>query len=125
MIRPIMALITTMACCSPAAGAEVEACVPPESAKGTCHAIRGELQFWQGWPPHLRIETSDKKLVFGLNYSDEKSLPAPLQALVNSGVNKIKGAFVVCLLGGKTSVPYDKRSIEFACLKSMDVPRQE
>lgn len=120
-----MALVTTMACCSPVAGAKVEACIPSESAKETCHAIRGELQFWQGWPPHLRIETSDKKRVFGLSYSDEKSLPVPLQALVDSGANNIKGSFVVCLLGGKTSVPYDKRNIEFACLKSMDVPHQK
>ena len=120
-----MSLIATMACCSLAVGADVESCVPPGSAKNTCHAIRGELQFWQGWPPHLRIETTDKKHVFGLNYSDEKLLPAPLRALVDAGANNIKGAFVVCLLGGKTNVPYDKRSIEFACLKSMDVPRQE
>lgn len=96
-----------MACCSPVAGAEVEVCVLPEAVKGTCHAIRGELQFWQGWPPHLRIETSDKKHVFGFNYSDEKPLPVPLQALVDSGINKIEGAFVVCPLGEKASVPYD------------------
>jgi len=122
MMRPLLTLVALAACFPAAHSTEVDSCSTAKSSKRSCLTIQGQLQFWNGWPPALRIEAKNKRRVFGLHYPDDQPLPPALQALFESHTYAADGTFVICPLGGATTVPYDKRPIEIACLKSMDLP---
>ena len=89
-------------------------------AHAQCFIVAGERQVWNGWPPNLRIESSDKERVFGLPYSDDDALPKPIQAVVESTSQRAVGKFLLCPLGARMSVPYDDRPIEVVCFRSME-----
>src|SRR6187401_2874484 len=83
------------------AGACVAADEPPR-----CRAVKGELQFWNGWPPSYRIHTTNGE-VFGLESADsgEPELPEELKVALTSRDGPVRGTFTVCPTGTDTSVP--------------------
>lgn len=81
-----------------------------------CKTIEGEIHFWNGWPPAVRIESKDKKHVFGIETNDEVTqsdyMPESLLKLLQEN-GAMTGSFCVKLTGSETTVPYDKRKIKY------------
>jgi len=81
-----------------------------------CHAVEGEIQLWNGWPPWVRIESKDKGHVFGIEVDDatgkSKAMPESLfEELLTNG--SLTGTFCIEMTGEETTVPYDKRPIKY------------
>lgn len=95
----------------------------PAKPPDKCITIEGEYRQWNGWPPFERIETTDKKRVYGLVSSfegdDVPQFPEPdsLKLVWDAHEDAI-GRFEFCLYGGKSKVPYDERPIELGWIKS-------
>jgi hypothetical protein len=92
----------------------IEPCVQVYAAE--CQTIEGEIQVWNGWPPWIRIESKDKKHVFGIETNDEVSksdfMPESLlKALYKKPT--LTGTFCVTLTGSRTTVPHDDRVIKY------------
>jgi len=81
-----------------------------------CQTIEGEIQLWQGWPPWIRIESRDKKSVFGINTDAEVTesdfMPKALMKQLYTNPS-LTGTFCIELTGDKTTVPYDDRVIKY------------
>ncbi len=88
-----------------------------------CVTIHGKYAQWNGWPPAERIETTDRKEVYGLISSVEGDdvpqypLPESLLLVWNSH-EEVDGEYLFCLDGGDFSVPYDSRPIRMGWIKS-------
>lgn len=82
-----------------------------------CKNIEGEIFIMNGWPPFIRIESSDKKDLFGIETVEEGTprsgfIPEALwKELMSEG--SLSGTFCIQLTGGKTTVPYDDRVIKY------------
>jgi len=88
-----------------------------------CISIDGEYRQWNGWPPFERIETTDKKKVYGLVSSfegdDVPQFPEPDSLKLVWAAHEVAvGVFEFCLHGGQSKVPYDERPIELGWIKS-------
>ena len=83
-----------------------------------CQNVKGEIVLWQGWPPSIRIESSDKKNVYGIETNDEEIpssdvMPETLwKKLLSEG--SLSGTLCIKLTGVQTTVPYDDRVIKYA-----------
>ncbi len=74
------------------------------------------MQLCQGWPPWVRLESKDKKTVFGVETNDEvtKSNFMPEALLKKLYANRyVIGTFCVTQTGDRTQVPYDNRVIKY------------
>ena len=81
-----------------------------------CQNVEGQIQIWNGWPPWIRIESKDKKSVFGIETDEAvtKSVFMPaslLQKLQTNG--SLDGTFCIMPTGAQTSVPYYERAIKY------------
>lgn len=82
-----------------------------------CKNIKGAIFTMNGWPPRIRIESIDKKDIFGIE-TDEEEIPLSgympeslWQKLISE--HSLSGTFCIELTGGKTTVPYDDRVIKY------------
>ena len=80
-----------------------------------CQNIEGQIQLWNGWPPWIRIESTDKQHVFGVETNEEVTesdfMPEALKELHTNP--SLAGTFCIKLTGDQTTVPYDDRVIEY------------
>jgi len=81
-----------------------------------CQTVEGQIVLWNGWPPWIRIESNDKKNVFGIESDEGATTPDYMpddlsKALSTKG--SLSGTFCVTLTGEQTSVPYDDRVIKY------------
>ena len=89
-----------------------------------CPNIEGQIQLWNGWPPWVRIESMDKRQVFGIETDAEvtKSDFMPEALLKELYVNpSLTGTFCIKLTGGQTTVPYDERVIKYVKVVSYKI----
>jgi hypothetical protein len=82
-----------------------------------CKNIEGSIFIMNGWPPHIRIESIDKKDLFGMETDEEEIplsgyMPESLWQKLMSEYS-LSGTFCIELTGGKTKVPYDDRVIKY------------
>ena len=86
------------------------------SLAAECQNIEGQIQLWNGWPPWIRIESSDKKRVFGIDTNEEVTksdfIPSDLLNKLLTHAS-LEGTFCIKLTGGQTTVPYDDRVINY------------
>jgi len=87
-----------------------------------CDLVTGVVSFWNGWPPHFRIEATDG-VVYGVPESDDGHplIPEELVALLQQAKDPVTGSFTVCPLGRTASVPYDERPIVLVSVIDYDV----
>jgi hypothetical protein len=82
-----------------------------------CLNVEGQMAIVQGWPPRIRIESSDKKNLYGVDTNDEDTpssdvMPKPLwKELLQKGA--LSGTSCVEFTGAWTTVPYDERVIKY------------
>ena len=86
------------------------------SSASECQNVDGEIVVWNGWPPWIRIESSDKKHVFGIETNEDMTksdfMPETLLKELESSPS-LTGTFCIRLTGGQTTVPYDVRIIKY------------
>jgi hypothetical protein len=86
------------------------------SLAAECQNIEGQIQTWNGWPPWIRIESRDKKSVFGIETNEKGTksdfIPSPLLEKLYTQ-HSLDGTFCIKLTGKQTNVPYDDRVIKY------------
>lgn len=90
-------------------------------ATARCRNITGTLRVWNGWPPPLRIETSDG-VIYGVpeEMGGHKQVPAALLKRISSGETAIPGTYTVCPVGKTARVPYDEREIVLVSISAYE-----
>ena len=87
-----------------------------------CNNIEGEIYIMNGWPPFIRIESNDKKELFGIETEEEETpcsgcIPETLfKKLMSEG--SLSGSFCIKHTGEQTTVPYDDRVIKYVKIVS-------
>ena len=87
------------------------------SSTSECQNVNGQIALWNGWPPCIRIESNDKKYVYGIETNDKgipdsDFMPDTLWKKLLSD-DSLSGTFCIKLTGGQTTVPYDERVIKY------------
>jgi len=93
-----------------------------EDAMPTCNFVTGEVGLWNGWPPPIRIVSTDG-VVYGVPEPEDNQqlVPEELLTLLQKATAPISGGFTLCPLGGTTSVPYDDRPIVLVSILDFDI----
>ena len=101
---------------SGAVSEECPECEQSDLVRGSCFRVAGELQFYNGWPPFLRIEPEHRDTVYGVGPVENELVPVSVRAVMPT---MIEGNFELCPFNESTSVPYDDRVIQMVCIKSV------
>ena len=89
-----------------------------------CQNVEGQIFIRNGWPPWIRIESSDKQNMFGIETNEEitKSdfMPEGLLKELQSN-ESLTGTFCITLTGDQTTVRDDARVIKYVKVVSYKI----